>query len=84
LRRDSAHPPDPTGNTSGGHPRASCWVMAAGGWSARAARDRRTWACACPILSPGSIAVTGIRADSAASVDRLDSIYARQTPRGDR
>ena len=67
--RDPAHPPDPAGNTPGGHPKASHSVMAAAGSSAPAARVEMTWAFACPILSLGSIAVTGIWADSVASVE---------------
>ncbi|MFN9933567.1 MAG: hypothetical protein ACK55R_11470, partial [Cyanobacteriota bacterium] len=45
-----------------------------------AARDGRTWAFACPILSPESIAVTGIWADSGASVEKRTRIFAQQAP----
>lgn len=82
--RDPAHPPDPAENTPGGHPKASHSVMAVAELSAPAARDERTWAFACPILSPGSIAVTGIWADSGASVERgggrRGAGYAQQAP----
>jgi hypothetical protein len=56
-------------------------VTAATGWSAPAARGERSCASACPILSPRLIAVTGIWADSEASMERLGAFYARQAPR---
>ena len=80
--RGPDHPPDGARNTPGDHRRASHWGMAPAGLSAPAASDGRTRACACPILLARSIAVTGIWADSGASVERLHAIYARQAPGG--
>jgi hypothetical protein len=56
-------------------------VTAAAGSSGLAARGGRS--CSCPILSPRSIAVTGIRADSV-SVERLGVVYAQHAPSGPR
>jgi len=69
FRRDPAHPPDPAGNTPGDPVPATHVVTAAARWSDPAARDGRTWASAWPSLSPRSIAVTGIWANSGASVE---------------
>jgi hypothetical protein len=55
--------------------------MAEAAWSDQAARVGRTWASACPILLLRYIAVTGIWADSGASVERLVWFYAQQAPR---
>jgi hypothetical protein len=58
--------------------------MAAAGTSGRAARDGMSWGFAYPILSLRSIPVTGIWADSGASVerggDRRGAGYAQQAP----
>ena len=69
LRTDPVHPPDPAGNTRGDRPPATHVVKAAARWPDPAARDGKTWASACPILSRKSVAVTGIWADSGASVE---------------
>jgi hypothetical protein len=54
-------------------------VREAGATSARGSRGGRS--CSCPIASPRSIAATAIWADSGASVERMNVIYARRAPR---
>lgn len=79
-RRDPAHPPDPAGHTPDGPRPATHVAMAAERWSDPAARGGTTWASAYPIVSPRSIAATAFWADSGASVESGDWIYARQAP----
>jgi len=79
-RRDPAHLQGPAGNTPGAPLKATHAARAAAGWSAPAARDGRSCASACPIISPKSIAVTGIWADSRAFVEKLLRLYAQQAP----
>ena len=82
-RRDPAPPLDPAGHTPDGPQPTTHAVMAAARCSDPAARGGTTWASACPIFHLSPIAVTGIWADSGASVESCAAIYARQAPSED-
>jgi len=79
-QKDPAHLPGPARNTPDGPLPATHGVRAAAGWPDPAAKDRKSCASARPIISPRCIAVTGIWADSRASVESAGMIYVQQTP----